>query len=186
MADTTEQPEAQEPGKVPAQESANAESESKTVPYSRFQEKVSEFNTIKEELEALKAAETKRQAESEAAKKKQLEDQQKFKELYEAAEAEKATATESVTSLTAKVEAMEAALVAQWDSQKELVPEIFLPLVEAMPIEERIAWMSANSEKLGKEAQKGNGTPRRVTQKSITPPQAQQNGWVPSRSAFKI
>lgn len=186
MPDSTEQieqtPEAQK-------ESSNAESnEAKTnsqmVPISRLNDHIQRTKAAEAELEQFRSAEEKRLADSEAAKKKQLEDQQKFQELYQTAESEKVQAVEQVTALTAQVESMAKSLEAQWDVQKELIPELYRNLVGAMPIEDRIQWLSENSEKLTKE--KGNGTPRAGASKRITPPTQRQDNGRPAVPTFKF
>lgn len=165
----------QEPAnQTPSNPPSGGDASEKTVPYERFKQVNEEFKSLKEQLAELTAAEQKRQADAETAEKKQLEEQNRFKELYETAEAEKAQANETLATLTAKVETMEKALTAQWDAQKELVPEMFRGLVEAMPIEQRIEWMSVNADKLTES--KGNGTPRRVMSRGITPPTQSTNG----------
>lgn len=181
MADQQEQSNTTEPEQQDAVPSADAQSTG-SVPYDRFKSVNEEKKALETQLAELKAAEEKRQADADAIKKKQLEEQNKFQELYEAAELEKATASQSLEEAKARLQVMETALNAQWGSQKELIPEVFRSLVEAMPIESRITWLSENADKLTE--QRGNGTPRRQAQKSITPPQ--QNGRVPSLPSFKF
>lgn len=163
--------------------SGEAEANVKTVPYPRFKEVNDRTNALEAENKALKAAEQQRQADAESAEQKRLEEKEEFKTLYETAKTEKEQAAESLASLTAKAEVMEKALTAQWDAQKGLIPEMFLELVEAMPIEQRIEWMSANSEKLA-EKDKGGGTPRRSMSRTITPPTQNTNG--PAVPSFKF
>lgn len=167
-------------------ESSQPESnEEKTIPYNRFQEVNEGKKALEQKLADYEAAELKRQADSEAAKKKQLEEQNKFQELYQAAEAEKTRAIESATTLTGRVELLEKALETQWDTQKELIPEMFRDLVGAMPIEARIEWLSTNSEKLT-EKDKSNGTPRGVQSRRITPPDQSQSKRAPVLPSFKF
>lgn len=183
--DQDDQAEKEPEGKSANSSAETQNTEEKTVPYSRFQEVNSNFNAMKNELAALKAAEEKRQADSEAAKKKQLEEQEKFKELYEASESEKATAAEKLELLNVKVESMTKALEAQWEAQKELIPELYRDLVGAMPIEQRIEWLSANSEKLS-EKEKGNGTPRGGASRRITQPTQDQGRRESAASTFRF
>ena len=147
--------------------------DSHMIPKSRFDEVNSKAKALEEKLNEFLAADEKRQAEQEQAKRKQLEEQQRFKELYEAAENEKAQASERVTTMTSKLEAMEAALTSQWESQKELVPELYLGLVERLDITERLQWLADNKDKLITD--KPNGTPKRGMRKPIPEPQPQSN-----------
>lgn len=186
MPDSTEQieqtPEAQ---KEPLKAENNEEKTNpQMVPISRLNDHIQRTKAAEAELEQFRSAEEKRLADSEAAKKKQLEEKEEFKTLYETAESEKAQAVEEVAALTAQVESMTKSLEAQWEGQKVLIPEMFLSLVEAMPIQDRITWLSENSEKLTKE--KGNGTPRAGASKRITPPTQRQDNGRPAVPTFKF
>lgn len=167
----------------PSAEMQNTEAQ--MIPKQRFNEINDKRKAAEARVTELEAAEKKRQADSEAAKKKQLEEQNKYQELYETAESEKATATEKLELLNAKVESMTKALEAQWESQKELIPELYRDLVGAMPIEQRIEWLSANSEKLS-EKEKGNGTPRGGASRRITQPTQDQGRRESAASTFRF
>ena len=168
MTDSTQTATVEPESIAPSEETKNTELS--PVPYERFQEVNNIAKAYKAELAALQAAEDKRQEASTEAEKKSLENQNKFKELWEKSETEKQASTASTAALTAKVDSMAKALEAQWTAQKTLIPEMFLPLVESMPIEQRIEWLSVNSEKLSVKDSK-NGTPRRTGNRGITPPE---------------
>lgn len=151
----------QEQQKTESNQPAEAKTpDSPMIPKSRFDEVNNKAKELETKLNELLAADEQRQIEADKAKKKQLEEQQRFKELYEAAENEKVQASESVKTLTAKLEAMQATLTAQWEAQKGLVPELYQDLVERLDITERLQWLADNKDKLTTSNQV-NGSPKR-------------------------
>lgn len=158
----------------PSTETKNTEVS--TVPYDRFKEVNDKAKALEAQLAQFTEAETKRKADAEAAEKKRLEEQQKFEELYKAADADKTALTEKVTQMQAQVKAYTNALTAQWESEKGLIPDMYQGLVEALPLEQRIQWLSDNKEKLAKKTT-GGGTPTRRTQTQVTEPE-RRNGFV--------
>lgn len=166
------QTETQEPTKQqPAQPAEAQNTDTQTVPYERFKEVNEGYKALKAQMAELQAAEEKRQQEAEKSKRKQLEEKEEFKQLYEATAADLEKTKAEYTSTAAKVEATVATLTAQWEAQKDLVPEFARDLVERLDITERLQWLADNKDKLTSTTT--NGTPKRETPRAINPPEKQ-------------
>jgi hypothetical protein len=118
---------------------------------------------LKERLErehskAQKAAE-KARADAEA---KAMAEQGKYKELAEAAQGK----VGELEPYKERAERLEAVLLKRWDTEKPSVPDYILPLLEKMPVDERLDYVTENREKWGGKSgppniNAGAGTERR-------------------------
>jgi hypothetical protein len=72
-----------------------------------------------------------------------LKEQGKYKELHEAAAARVA----ELEPVKERAERLEAVLAKRWDNEKGNVPDYILPLLEKMPVDERLDYITDNREK---------------------------------------
>jgi hypothetical protein len=118
---------------------------------------------VKERLDREKANAAKQADKAaEAARAKALEEQGKYKELAEAAQGK----VGELEPYKERAERLEAVLSKRWDAEKPGVPDYILPLLEKMPVDERLDYVTENREKWGGKSgppniNAGAGTERR-------------------------
>lgn len=154
----------------PTAESKNPETKGEAtpgpIPYDRFQEVNKRAKEAEARLQALEKQEKERQAEAEKERAKKLKEQEQFQQLAEEWEEKFNEASPQLEAAQKKLSEFEAIVEAQVAAQRERVPEIYRPLLEAMPLENQLQWLTNNADKLSDEkprgipqTPKGTGTP---------------------------
>jgi hypothetical protein len=165
MADETKdrQEETTEPqaGQATAAEPQNTDTATPgPVPYERFKEVTDALRELKawkaQQEQAAAAAKT----EADKAKQKQLREQEKWQELATAHEQKVAELEPQLQAATAERDRAYEVLEAHAESLLDSVPALFRPLVESLPVLERLAWLTENRDKLTLNGGRAAGTPQ--------------------------
>jgi chromosome segregation ATPase len=163
------------------------------VPYSRFKEVNEERKNLQQRIQALEAAERKRQEDADKAEQQRLEEQNKFEELAQTRKAKVDELTSANDQLTAqtqtlqeRVTALEAALAAYRDKEIEGLPDSVKALLAEQPVEKQLEWLAANKESVTKLSPDGvPPSPKPDGKKKAAPnKEVQQQTTVRYRSAF--
>lgn len=149
--DKQEQVDTQEPqaGQAPAAEPQNTDAPTPgPVPYERFKEVTVELKQLREWKTQQEQAAAAAKSEADKAKQKQLKEQERWQELATAHETKVAELEPQVQALTAERNRAYEVLEAHAEAMLESVPALFRPLVEGLPVLERLQWLTANRDKL--------------------------------------
>lgn len=140
------------------------------IPYDRFKEVNDRAKAAEARIKELEKKEADRQSDAEKARLDRMKEQEKFQELAEEMK-------EKYEALQPKYEAMEQELqkhqevLKQFaDAQLEAVPELFRDVVGAMPLLERLQWLTDNRDKLTTKGKPGGvpATPEGVNRPDLT------------------
>lgn len=127
----------------------------KTIPYDRFQEVITERNSLRQSIAEFEQAKEEQRKADEKAERERLEKNQKFEQLAQTLQEENATLQSDNESLkTAKDKAFDI-LTKSYESQVQKVPEIYRSLLEKMDLLERLEWVADNGNELQEEKPKG-------------------------------
>jgi len=149
------------------------------IPKSRFDDVNQKAKTLAERVAEYERLEIERQQSVAEDERKRLEEQGKFKELSEKAQADAATLKTSYEELGGRAKRMSDALKTYLDKEMEDVPEWVTPLLEKLDIPERLAWLVENREQWTKH--NGNIPPSPSAEKPAT-----MNDDERRKKAFKI
>ena len=125
-----------------------SEGQPQPVPYERFKEVNERAKTAEARLAKLEKAEADRIAAEDANRQQKLKEQQQFQSLAEEWEGKFGDLEPKFKNLEAEHQRAMEVLTGYADSQMERVPEVFRGVVSAMPVLERLEWLTENSSKL--------------------------------------
>jgi hypothetical protein len=123
-----------------------------TIPKARFDEVNERLKALLAEQEATKTAQAERE-------KAELAKRAEYETLWKQADAQAAELSGKIGTMAAELQAAQDALGMLWESKKGVVPEAYRPLVEKLPLHERLAWLAENEEKIKPQSPPVNGTP---------------------------
>lgn len=135
-----------EPDQTPAGEKAT--DTPGPVPYDRFKAVNDDLAAHKKQLAALAKADAARQKAEEEADSKRLADQQEWQALATKNADKAAAATGELEALKPNYDKAIAVLEKFAALQMAAVPDIYRPLLEKLPVVERLDWLTENQEKL--------------------------------------
>lgn len=151
MADEVKEPETKE-------EATPAEAENTVpgpIPYDRFREVNERNKTLAAQVAELEKARKKREDEAETARQAQLKEQEKYRELAEELEGKVKDLEPRAEEARQELEALRAIVGDYAKAQMEQVPDIFKPVLEKLPLTDRLEWLAANSKELKPKTQAG-------------------------------
>jgi DNA repair exonuclease SbcCD ATPase subunit len=141
----------------------------KTIPYDRFKEVNDRAREVESELEKLKTKLLEKEAADEKNRQAKLKEQQKFEELAQEWETKYNETAPALQQAAEQLAEHKRVLEEFAQSQMELVPDMFRPIVSAMPVIERLKWLTENKEQLAKPKATGiPGTPPGRTPPEMT------------------
>lgn len=120
------------------------------IPYDRFKEVNDRARSYEKRLAELEKQNEEREKQADDDRKKELRKQEKFQELAEEQEQKVAQLEPEVKRLQGELDAANEMLGNVAEAQMELVPELFRDVVAGLPVKERLEWLTANADKLGK------------------------------------
>lgn len=131
-----------------------------SIPYDRFKEVNDRNKQLAARLDELERERKEREAETERERQKQLRDQEKYKELAEELEQKLEDVQPRLAETQARLQKLEEILEAHATAQLELVPEVYHPVINKLPVEERLEWVTENRDALApKSDDKPSGVP---------------------------
>jgi seryl-tRNA synthetase len=154
MSDQTQAatPATPEPNSTPDANASGSDAQKADKLFSQAELDAIVKDRLKRAEEKAQSAQAKAQADAAA---KALEEQGEFKKLaderaktVDTLTAEKETLTAQLEDVTAKAKKYETALTAILDAQKGSIPEHVRPLLDKLPIDEQMAWIAANQDKI--------------------------------------
>jgi len=125
------------------------------VPYDRFKEVNDRAKAYEKRLGELDQKNADREKAEETARTDALKEQEKFKDLAEEWEGKVLVMEPDFTKVKAELEVANALLQTYADGQMDSVPELFRDVVAGLPLTDRLEWLTANADKLGKKAVSG-------------------------------
>lgn len=131
----SEKPEVQEPG---------------PIPYDRFKEVNERAKAYEKRLAEIEAKNLEREKAEDKERQRQLREQEQFKELADEWEGKFNDLEPKYTALQEQLDNANKLLQSYADAQMDSVPELFQPVVSNLPLTERLEWLTANKDKLGK------------------------------------
>jgi hypothetical protein len=148
--DDTTQREAQ------TEESKNTEtSQPGAIPYDRFKEVNDRAKSAAAELEKIRLEVVQRDELEEKNRQSKLKEQAKWEELASEWEGKYNETAPALQTAAEDLKKHKEALEAFAASQLELVPELYRPIVQAMPVLDRLDWLTNNQNQLSKPQVKG-------------------------------
>ena len=125
------------------------------IPYDRFKEVNERAKGYEARLAQLEEENRKRELDVEKARTDRLKEQEKFQELAVEWEGKFNEVSPKHDAATAELKVVNGLLDKFAEAQMEAVPELYREIVAKLPLTERLAWLTENSEKLGKVTLKG-------------------------------
>ncbi len=125
----------------------------------QLRQEAASYRVKAKELEDLQAETAEKQA---LAERERLEKQGEYQALYETANGKLSEFETHNKTLAEQLAETNQVLETLYSKQAETVPDHIKPLLEKMPVTERIDWIAKNQDKLT--TGKANGTPARHTQ----------------------
>ncbi len=125
------------------------------IPYERFKEVNDRAKGYEARLAQLEEEGRKRELDAEKARTDRLKEQEKFQELAVEWEGKFNEVSPKHDAATAELKVVNGLLDKFAEAQMEAVPELYRDIVATLPLTERLAWLTENSEKLGKVTPKG-------------------------------
>lgn len=153
------EPKGDETTQAPPDGAQNTETQTPApIPYERFKEVIEAKNAAENRISELEKTMAKFAKEKEQAETDKLKEQEQYKELAETWERKHGEIAPQFEQLQAQNLQLLEVLEGFAAKQVELVPEVFRPVVEAMPVLERLTWLTDNADQLTKE--KGKAIPK--------------------------
>jgi hypothetical protein len=143
----------QDPAAEP--KTTDTDGEKGPIPYERFKEVNDRAKTYETRLAELEKLNTERETEAEKARTDRLKEQEKFQELATEWEGKFNELSPQHDAVVAELKVANEIIGKFADAQMEAVPELYRDIVAKLPLTERLAWLTENSEKLGKTSPKG-------------------------------